>query len=406
MSIVPIAHYGSASTSAYQATGWYAAGSVMAANSTCSSACKSLWKFPADTVTNGVTTYNQNQKLLPGVTGVTTFTPTSQLFGLFSGDFSDVNFSDDSYNTAHSSSDGKTDITPAVFMHDMRIFPAYGPGHVAIPNSYIVGIDLSRVPSFKNVDFQDIVLLVRNVTPAVTQGPVIGAATSTDLTTGGTVSPTCTVSGFDGVLANTAGTQCAPGNIAFGPTGLSLTSTAGQLANSNQQNALYKTFDATRDAFTVTARIAGPVNFLTSDYQQVAAWFGPDQANFVKVEAEHNGTGDPHLTMFYAEKGVSGTVASVTLPAMTSASTLDLVIKGNGDMPVAPVFNCCMWPVAQLSVYYSLNGGPLVQVGTIKSPRDVTTWFSRQAKAGILVSNSGSTTPITATFSSFAITAP
>jgi hypothetical protein len=405
VSIVPITHYGSAGTSAYQATGWYAAGSVMASNSTCSNACKSLWKFPADTVVNGVTTYNQNQKLLPGVTGVTTFTPTSPVFGLFSGDYSDVNFSDDSYNTAHSSSDGKTNISPPVYMHDMRVFPAYGPGHVAIPNTYIVGIDLSRVPSYKNVDFQDIVLLVRNVTPALAQGPLIGAATSTDLTAGGTVSPACTVTGFDGVLANTAGTQCNAGNIAFGANGLSLTSTAGQLANGNQQNALYKSFDATRDAFTVTARVVGPVDYLTSDYQQVGAFFGPDQSNFVKVEAEHNGAGDPHLTMFYSEKGVSGTVASVTLPAMTTASTLDLVIKGNGDMPVAPVFNCCMWPVAQLSVYYSLNGGPLVQVGTIKSPNDVTTWFSRSAKAGILVSNSGSVTPITATFAKFAVTA-
>ncbi|MDX6203687.1 MAG: hypothetical protein QOJ83_3187, partial [Frankiales bacterium] len=35
-----------------------------------------------------------------------------------------------------------------------------------------------------------------------------------------------------------------------------------------------------------------------------------------------------------------------------------------------------------------------------------TGWFSRQAKAGILVSNSGSTTPISATFTKFAITTP
>jgi hypothetical protein len=39
-------------------------------------------------------------------------------------------------------------------------------------------------------------------------------------------------------------------------------------------------------------------------------------------------------------------------------------------------------------------------------PTNVTGWFSRQAKAGILDSNSGAATAITATFSKFSITAP
>ena len=299
----------------------------------------------------------------------------------------------------------------------MRVYPAYGPGHVAIPNTYIVGIDLSRVPAYKNNDFQDVILLVRNVQPALTQGPLIGPNTSVDLTTGGTVSPTCAVTGFDGVLANTAGTQCNAGNIAFGPNGLTLTSSAGQLANSNQQNALYKTFDATRSytqnkvnhGFTVTARVLGPVTQLTNDYQQIGAFFGPDQANFVKVEAEHNGTGDPKLTMFYSEKGVAGTVASVPLPAMTTASTLDLIIQGNSNvpdpLPYGDTDGVSGFPLDELTVYYSINGAAPVQVGTTKFPVDVTGWFNRQSKAGILVSNTGSANTLTATFSKFSITA-
>jgi hypothetical protein len=219
------------------------------------------------------------------------------------------------------------------------------------------------------------------------------------------------VSGFDGVLPNTAGTQCNAGNIAFGANGLTLTSTAGQLANSNQQNALYKTFDATRNGFTVTARLVGPVSQLTNDYQQIGAWFGPDQANFIKVEAEHNGTGDPKLTMFYSEKGVSGTVASVPLPAMTTAGTLDLIIKGNSNvpdpLPYGDTYGVHGFPLDELTVYYSLDGAAPVQVGTVyKAPADVTGWFNRQSRAGILVSNSGSVNPITATFAKFTITAP
>ncbi|MDX6203038.1 MAG: hypothetical protein QOJ83_2538 [Frankiales bacterium] len=212
-----------------------------------------------------------------------------------------------------------------------------------------------------------------------------------DFTTGGTVSPSCQVTGLDGVLANTAGNQCAASKIAFVPAGLSLTSTAGQLADDNQQNALYKSFAASGGTFTVTARVVGPVKQLTTDYQQIGAWFGPDQKNFVKVEAEHNGTGPPHLTMFYRENGVAGIVATTTLPGLTTARTVDLVIRSAGH---------------QLTVYYSLDGAALTQVGAARSPSAVSAWFSGSAKAGIEVSNSGSGTAFSATFSRFSIVGP
>jgi hypothetical protein len=156
--------------------------------------------------------------------------------------------------------------------------------------------------------------------------------------------------------------------------------------------------------------VVGPVTQLTTDFQQIGAWFGPDQDNFVKVEAEHNGAGAPHLTMFYREKGTAGTVGSVALPAMTTASTLDLVIRGNttvpDPLPYGDTYHVSGYPLDELTAYYSVNGGPLVQVGSVKMPADVTGWFSRAAKAGILDSNSGTTTAITATFSKFSITAP
>ncbi|BEP15882.1 hypothetical protein acdb102_41930 [Acidothermaceae bacterium B102] len=411
VSVVPLAHYGSPNTASnYQATGYYAAGSTMKApNSTCNTACKTLWQFPPDSTVAGATVYNQDQKLLPTPTGVTTFTPTGT-FGLFSGDFSDVNFSDDGLNTAHTTSNVNMPVPH--YLHDMRVFPAYGPGHVAIPNTYIVGIDLSRVPSYKNNDFQDVILLVRNVQPAVSQATVLTATNDiVDLTKGGTVTATCGVTGFDGVLANTGGTQCNAANIGFTTSGLQLTSTAGQLANSNQQNALYKTFDATRGAFTIDAQVVGPVTQLTTNYQQIGAFFGPDQSNFIKVEAEHNGTGDPHLTMFYDVKGVSGTVATVAVPALTTATTLDLIIKGNTNvpdpLPYGDTYGVHGFPLDELTVYYSINGATPVQIGTTTEfPADVTTWFSRAAKAGILNSNTGTTTSITTTFSKFSITAP
>ncbi|MDX6230942.1 MAG: hypothetical protein QOI76_4332 [Frankiales bacterium] len=403
VSLTPVAHYGGSNTATvYGRTGWYAQGAAMTSTFSCSSACQQLWNFPADPSS---TTYNQNQKLLPTPVGTTTFSPAGA-FGLYSGDFSDVNFADDTLNHAHSTSN--TDVPVLHYLHDLRVYQAYGPGHVAIPNTYLVGIDITRVPAYKNNDFQDVVLLLRNATPALAAGPLPG--TTLNLAAGGTVSASCAVTGFDGVLPNTAGDQCKAANMAFRTGGLAITSTAGQLANNNQQNALYKTFDASRGQFTVTARVVGPVNQLTTDYQQIGAWFGPDQNNFVKVEAEHNGAGDPHLTMFYREKGVAGTVASVALPAMTTASTLDLVIRGNttvpDPLPYGDTYSVHGYPLDQLTVFYSLNGAALVQVGSVRMPTDVTGWFSRRAKAGILDSNTGSSTAITATFAKFSITAP
>ena len=402
VSLIPVAHYGGANTVVYGRTGWFAQGAAMTSTSSCSSACQQLWTFPADPSS---TTYNQNQKLLPTPVGSTTFTTTGA-FGIYSGDGTDVNFSDDSLNKAHSTSGA--DVPVAHYLHDLRIYQAYGLGHVAIANTYLVGIDITRVPSYKNNDFQDVVLLLRNATPALSAGPLPG--TTDDLAAGGTVGASCAVTGFDGVLADTAGDQCNPADLAFTSAGLAVTSTAGQLANDNQQNALYKTFDATRGQFTVTARLVGPVTQLTTDFQQIGAWFGPNQDNFVKVEAEHNGTGDPHLTMFYRESGVSGTVGSVALPAMTTASTLDLVIRGDttvpDPIPYGDTYHVSGYPLDELTVFYSLDSAALVQVGTVKMPADVTGWFSRQAKAGILDSSSGASTAITATFSKFSITAP
>lgn len=132
----------------------------MTAENTCTAACSTLWRFPADPSS---TTYNQNERLLPGVTGTTAFTPGGA-FGLFTGEFSDVNFSGDRMNIAHDTSGA--DLTPRQTLHGLRIYPAYGRGHVAIPNTYLVAVDITRVPVYKNDDFQDVVMVLRNAVPA------------------------------------------------------------------------------------------------------------------------------------------------------------------------------------------------------------------------------------------------
>ncbi|BEP12949.1 hypothetical protein acdb102_12600 [Acidothermaceae bacterium B102] len=154
VSVTALAHYSSPSTVPYHATGWYAKGATLPTDGSCNAACNQLWDFPADPST---TTYNQNQKLMPTTVGTTTFT-ASGTFGLWTGDKQDVVFSDDALNPQ--STAGGTG------PHDERVYPAYGPGHIAIPNTYLIAIDTGRASESKNHDFQDVVLIVRNVKSA------------------------------------------------------------------------------------------------------------------------------------------------------------------------------------------------------------------------------------------------
>ncbi|GAB3599996.1 hypothetical protein GCM10027586_02610 [Kineococcus gypseus] len=405
VTLTPVAHYGSRNTAAagYGRTGWIAKGAV--GGTGCTATCKQLFLFPGDTATS----YTDNQELMPGITGTTSFRPGGA-FGLFHGDYGDVNYTDDGFNPARTAS-GAT-ISPLHHLHSIRVYPAYSAGRQRVPDTWIVGVDITRVPAYKNNDFEDVVLVLRNARPAEPAAPVPGTATTANLAAGGTVGADCRVTGFDGVLANSAGTQCNPANIAFTPDGLRLTSSAGQLADGRQQNALYKSFDASTGPFTVRARVKGPITGLTQPYQQVGAFFGPDQANFVKVEVENQvAGGTPQATFFVSEKGAARTVATTAVPAVTSASTVDLVIQGNTSFPdpiaaTSDPNKVRTYPLTRVTVAYSINGGAPVPIGsTAFSPADVSAWFGRSAKAGVLVSGGGSTAPFSATFSSFAVTA-
>jgi hypothetical protein len=154
VTVTALAHYSSPSTTPYHATGWYTKGAALPTDGSCNANCLQLWQFPADP---SLTTYNQNQKLMPTTTGTTAFSPYGT-FGLYTGDKKDVVFSDDALNPASTSA--------TTGPHDERVYPAYGANHVLIPNTYLVAIDTGRASESKNHDFQDVVLIVRNVTPA------------------------------------------------------------------------------------------------------------------------------------------------------------------------------------------------------------------------------------------------
>jgi hypothetical protein len=159
VTLTPIAHYGGRNTTApgSQNTGWYLHAALPA--TPCGARCHKIWSFAPDTATK----YVQNQKILPSVQGTTTFKPTG-IFGISSGDGTQILFTDDGLNRAENRAG--TALTPAQYLHTMRVYPAYGPGHVAIPHTYLIAVDFSRVTADKNNDFQDEILLLQNATPA------------------------------------------------------------------------------------------------------------------------------------------------------------------------------------------------------------------------------------------------
>ncbi len=135
-------------------TGWFLKGSAPTAP--CNAACRGIFTFAPD----GQFNYVQNQKLLPAVSGTTSFRPTGA-FGIFSGDGREVAFSDDRLNAAHTNSGAV--VQPVRYLHDMRVYPALGAGRVPIANTFLVAIDVSLVPSDKNYDYQDVVFVLSNV---------------------------------------------------------------------------------------------------------------------------------------------------------------------------------------------------------------------------------------------------
>ena len=359
----------------------------MSSSSTCNASCKQLFIFPKDPSS---TNLGESEKLLPVPTG-------------------SVNASRPSRPQVCSVCTAASAATPASpttastgWRHsaDLRAQHPGLPGLRRQPRAHPEHLHPGRRPGpqprQQDNDYQDVVFLVSNVTPATAQGALPGAATTTDLTKGGTVGAGCAVTGFDGVLANTASTQCNTGNIAFTGAGLALTSTAGQLATNNQQKRALQELRRDPRTSSPSTRSGWTAHQLATDNQQVGAWFGPDQNNFVKVEAEHNGTGAAHLTMFYREKGVASTVASIALPALATASTVDLLIVGNTSVPDPATGGVHNFPLDELTVFYSIDGGTRCRSARSR-PRRRHHLVLPDGQGRIEVSNANTTAPITAT---------
>jgi hypothetical protein len=157
VTLTPIARYTLKDPIVAQRTGWFAKG-ANAATPCPAGVCNIRFSFPADVGS----TYVQNQKLMPVQSGSTNLAARG-VFGLFSGENREVGYSVDAFNVALTPAGAPS--SPPRNLHNMRVFPAFGPGHRAIPNTYVVAVDISRVFANKNFDFQDDVFVISNVVP-------------------------------------------------------------------------------------------------------------------------------------------------------------------------------------------------------------------------------------------------
>jgi len=393
--LIPLARYASRTSGTTGGAGWYPKGT----DPTVGSNRRQLYAFAGcgcddPTIGSG----GQNQRLLPATTtGVTTFSP-SGLFGLF-GD-NGRSFSDDGYHRFQ-------DETGAIVesqTHNFRFYPARSSSGATIRDAWIAAVDIGvdPRPGFqKNYDYQDYVFLLVNAAPELAPAPrpplpgleFAGAV-------GGTVADTDGEgTGFASVQANDAGTQYDPSRIDLdtGAGRLRLTTTNGSNSGGNdtQLNALQRVFDASYRRWDVQTAVVDPAAVMGTQLQHQAVFFGPDNGNFMKLEAEYR-DGAVHLVS-YAEKNGAFAFADVTGPVIPAGATVELHLLGDPDLrTVQPA--------------YRINGGTLTNFGAAYAPSDSMRWFSVQAQGGILASSQigqgiTSSPSFTATFDWFRVTA-
>jgi hypothetical protein len=238
-----------------------------------------------------------------------------------------------------------------------------------------------------------------NARPAQAEGPLPGAAALAhdfSAATPGTVADRAGLgTGFAGTLANTAGNQAVPAKLERDTAGgvLRVTSDPGTYsgATNTQRNALFDTFSAARGDVRVQARVRGPLDVLTAARQHQGVWFGPGQDDYVKWEVEFR-SGVPTLILFVEQGGTGRTIGTVALPNPGSVTTLDLFLTL--DLGAGTV---------QAGYRVNSDTGAITSYGAAQAPGAVLAWFSRQAKAGVVVSNEGTTTTFVATYDSFQV---
>jgi hypothetical protein len=370
--LIPLARYAARTAGTTGSAGWFSKGT----DPTVGANRKALYAFAGcgcddPTVGSG----GENQRLLPATTtGVTTFSPTG-VFGLFADQ--GRSFSDDGF---HEYTD---ELGTAVESqtHNFRFYPARTSGGASIANTWIVGVDIGTDPRpgfQKNYDYQDYVFLLVNAAPelAAAPRPPLAGLEFTGAVGGTVADGDGEGTGFASVQANDAGTQYEASLVdldrAAGVLRLTTTNGSNSGGNDTQRNALQRAFDGSYRRWSVGTRILDPAGVMGTQLQHQAVFFGPDNGNFVKLEAEYR-DGAVRLVS-YAEKNGLFAFADTTGPVIPAGTSVELYLLGDPDLRT-------------IQPAYRIDGGTLTNFGAPYAPSDSMRWFSVQAQGGVLASS-------------------
>ena len=304
--------------------------------------------------------------------------------------------------------------------HAVRFWPVRDREGKLVPNSYIVGQDYVG-SSATNYDYQDNVYLITNIRPKDTAAD----PNKPDLAPGSAG----LVLEFDKIYAGTLNdkdnqglgfpeTQRNKNDVSFPqngpsssydktrldlvPTGqgtLSVRTTDGSNAEANNTlvNGLCLPFDARSGRFIIATRLIGPLNTLSSPFQQAGLMFGPNQGNFLKLTAgtqiEGATSGKPWLEFAQELNNIATPIGSLlAIPAPELIATLDLQLTAEQA-------------TGEVRASYRINDGIFVQLPTSLTLSEVDRgrFFDPQAKGCVLAQNRNATS-VDVTFDRFAIT--
>jgi hypothetical protein len=345
--------------------------------------------------------HSLNPQLAPN--GVTTFAPALDLdFGLWASwtALSPV-------RSSHSEAALNTWATALTERHKMRVYP------LPEPNSYLIAIEDAT-----DHDYQDFVLIIRNVQPAPLE-----FALEFDRTYPGTLLDRNGLPmGFVTTQLNkndliTNANSYDPAQIELLPAQgiLRLTTTRTSSAQAGQWNTLINglqvPYNATQN-FTIATRLIGPFDNITTLSQQAGIFIGPDQDNFIKVviaRLDVNGQPENVLELYHETAGGITTSAKNILPPLDTIESLELYLIGEPNAGANGRVR------AQYRLVTTTNGdeglrniifprsGNIADINLTAAQR--AAYFSPNAWAGITATGRTTGSPIiTFSFDRFAIT--
>ena len=390
--------YGPEANNPIVALGWYAAGNPNATNELL-------------TVENGVA--GNGQTLNPIVNGALSFDPGVESFGFYSRwpFFNNRQlFSEDALNT----------FTGAI-PHHVRVYELPGED-----NAYIIATE-EHISGF---DYQDIVIIARNVRP-FTDTPLTACTPISTLDCNELAVALPFALDFDGTeggLANTGFTMVdnpsariaidgptsnpdVPGfepsklNVSNGnliinaSNGIAFVTNGPGTGTSSDVNSQINTLGVGIDAdaygnFSIETSIVNPYQDATNNSEQGGIWFGLNEDNFVKFVA--NVTGGLELRKEVNGVSVNGVPDQLTLavPGLNS-STVGLRLY----IDIA---------ASNITAFYSLNGGVEVEMGSLPLPATYVTGnatYDNLSFAGVFATKRRElTADVNYTFENFAIT--